>query len=311
LGGGTFHSRRDPTFMGYPETAPEYDILLGKYLRGIEAHLKEKGWLDKAFVYWFDEPDPKDYAFVMNGFAKLKKYAPGLRRMLTEQVESELVDGPNLWCPLTPSLNVEGAEARRAAGDGFWWYVCCGPVAPYATEFIDHPGTEMRVWLWQTWAERVTGILIWETVYWTSGAAYPDSAHPQNPYLDPMSWVSGYELPPGTRRPWGNGDGRFLYPPPAAADGKPGAPVLDGPVVSMRLDGLRDGLEDYEYFVILKRLLAEKGAKLTPRDRANMEALLVVPTDVSASLTAFTRDPATIETHRDKLARAIVELMKR
>jgi len=311
LGGGTFHARHEPTFLGYPESAPEYDILFGKYLKGIEAHLREKGWLDKAYVYWFDEPDPKDYAFVMNGFAKLKRHAPGLRRMLTEQVEKELAGGPNLWCPLTPSLNVAGLEERRAAGDQFWWYVCCGPKAPYATEFIDHPGTEMRVWLWQTWAERVSGILIWETVWWTSDTAYPDPSKPQNPYLDPMSWTSGYGVAPGTKRPWGNGDGRFLYPPPAAADGKPAAPVLEGPVDSLRLELLRDGIEDYEYFVVLKRLLTEKGARLDSRTRANMDALLKVPPDVSASLTHFTRDPATIETHRDKLARAIVDLQKR
>jgi len=311
LGGGTFQERNDPVFLGYTERMPEYDSLLGKYLKGIEAHLKEKGWLDKAYVYWFDEPDPKDYAFVMNGFAKLKKHAPGLRRMLTEQVEKELVGGPNLWVPLTPSLNVEGTEERRKAGDQFWWYVCCGPKAPYATEFIDHPGTEMRVWLWQTWAERVTGVLIWETVYWTSGTAYSDPENPQNPYLDAMSWVSEGRLAPGTKNPWGNGDGRFMYPPETAANAKPVAPVLDGPVDSIRLELLRDGLEDYEYFVILKRLLAEKTAKLDPRSRANYEALLTVPKEVSVNLTEFTHDPATLETHRDQLARAIVELQKR
>ncbi len=311
LGGGTFQERYEPSFLGFAESTPAYDLLLGKYLKGVEAHLREKGWLDKAYVYWFDEPDPKDYAFVMNGFAKLKKHAPGLRRMLTEQVEKALVGGPNLWVPLTPSLNVAGADERRKAGDQFWWYVCCGPKAPYATEFIDHPGTEMRVWLWQTWAERVTGVLIWETDYWTSDTAYPDRASPQNPYLDPMCWVADGKLAPGTKQPWGNGDGRFLYPPEAAADGKPAAPVLDGPVDTFRLELLRDGLEDYEYFVILKRLLAEKGATLDPRARANYEVLLTVPADLSASLTSFTRDPATIETHRDKLARAIVELQKR
>jgi len=310
LGGGTFQERYEPRFMGFTEDTPEYDILFGKYLKGIETHLREKGWLDKAYVYWFDEPDPKDYAFVMNGFAKLKKHAPALRRMLTEQVEKELVGGPNLWCPLTPSLHVAGLEERRAAGDQFWWYVCCGPKAPYATEFIDHPGTEMRVWLWQTWAEHVTGVLIWETVWWTSSTAFPDPKNPQNPYADAMSWVADASMAPGTKQGWGNGDGRFLYPPPAAADAKPAAPVLDGPVDSYRLELLRDGIEDYEYFVILKRLLAEKGAKLDARTRANTEALLTVPADVSSSLTSFTRDPATIEAHRDRLARAIVELQK-
>jgi hypothetical protein len=310
LGGGTFQERYEPSFLGYAETAPEYDVLFGKYLKGIEAHLKEKGWLDKAYVYWFDEPDPKDYAFVMNGFAKLKKHAPDLRRMLTEQVEKELVGGPNLWVPLTPSLNVAGAAERRTAGDQFWWYVCCGPKAPYATEFIDHSGTEMRVWLWQTWAERVTGVLIWETVWWTSDTAYPDPAKLQNPYLDPMSWVGDGHLAPGTKSAWGNGDGRLMYPPEAAADGHPSAPVLDGPVDSIRFEMLRDGLEDYEYFAILKRLLDEKAPKMDPRMRADCEALLTVPADVSASLTRFTRDPAMIEAHRDRLARAIVELVK-
>jgi len=310
LGGGTFQGRSEPTFLGYKEDSPEYDVLLGKYLRGIESHLREKGWLDRAYVYWFDEPDPQDYPYVMNGFAKLRKHAPGLRRMLTEQVEKDLAGGPNLWVPLTPSLNVEGTEARRAAGDQFWWYVCCGPKAPYATEFIDHPGTEMRVWLWQTWAERVTGVLIWETDYWTSNTAYPDRDHPQNPYLDPMSWVGDGSLAAGTRQPWGNGDGRFVYPPPTAADGHPSAPILDGPVDSVRLELLRDGIEDYEYFVLLKRLLSEKAGKLDTTARAAYEALLVVPSEVSASLTRFTRDPEPIETHRDKLARAIVELKK-
>ena len=310
LGGGTFQGRSEPMFLGYAESQPEYDILLGKYLKGIENHLREKGWLDKAYVYWFDEPDPKDYAFVMNGFAKLKKHAPGLRRMLTEQVEKELVGGPNLWVPLTPSLNVDGTEAQRKAGDQFWWYVCCGPKAPYATEFIDHSGTDMRVWLWQTWAERVTGVLIWETVYWTSGTANPDPANPQNPYRDAMSWVGDGHLSPGTKTPWGNGDGRLIYPPEAAADGKPAAPVLDGPVDTIRLELLRDGLDDYEYFVILKRLLSEKASHLSEAKRARFETLLTVPKDVSQNLTHFTHDPAPIEAHRDKLARAIVELSR-
>ena len=126
-----------------------------------------------------------------------------------------------------------------------------------------------------------------------------------------MSWVSEGRLAPGTKNPWGNGDGRFMYPPETAANAKPVAPVLDGPVDSIRLELLRDGLEDYEYFVILKRLLAEKTAKLDPRSRANYEALLTVPKEVSVNLTEFTHDPATLETHRDQLARAIVELQKR
>lgn len=305
LGGGTYESRREPSLLGVPATDPAYDILMGKYLRGIESHLREKGWLDKAYVYWFDEPEPKDYAFVMNGFKTLKKHAPGLRRMLTEEAVEELAGGPNLWVPLTPNLHVAGEQAARQRGDAFWWYVCCGPKAPYVTEFIDHPGVEMRLWLWQTWGADVAGVLIWETVFWTSATAYPEAL--QNPYADAMSWVEGAGLPSGAKRPWGNGDGRLLYPPEAAASGRPAAPVLAGPVDSYRLELLRDGIEDYEYFAMLKRALAA-AKDLTPAERAAYAALLAVPSGVSVSLTEFATDPAALEAHRLKLARALERL---
>ncbi|MFO7976452.1 MAG: DUF4091 domain-containing protein [Candidatus Hydrogenedentota bacterium] len=308
LGGGTFHARHEPTLLGYSEDTPQYKHAFRTYMQGLQEHLREQGWLDEAYVYWFDEPAPKDYEFVMKGFRKLKENAPDINRMLTEQVEPELIGGPNIWCPLTPAYDYEVAEERRAAGDTFWWYVCTGPKAPYATLFIDHPGTELRVWLWQTWEKEVEGILIWQTNYWTSSAAYPDS--PQNPYEDPMGWRSGYSTPAGTKRPWGNGDGRFIYPPVAAADGKPPAPVLEGPVDSIRWEMLRDGVEDYEYFVILERLFEERREQIPVNERGFYEGLLEVPDNISESRTEFTKDPAPIEARRDAIARAIVKLLR-
>ncbi|MBR3958094.1 MAG: DUF4091 domain-containing protein, partial [Kiritimatiellae bacterium] len=161
---------------------------------------------------------------------------------------------------------------------------------------------EMRLWSWQTWKEKVQGLLIWMTTYWTSDTAYPDA--PQNPYEDPMSWVNGYSTEKGTKRPWGNGDGRLVYPPLAAANGHPAAPVLDDPVPTIRLEMLSDGIEDYEYFAMLTRRLA----KATPEQKAKYEPLLAVPTAVTKSLTDFTTDPVPIESHRLKLARALEEL---
>jgi hypothetical protein len=308
LGGGTYHARRKPTLLGYQEGSREYQLLMADYLRQVQQHLEEKGWLDKAYVYWFDEPDQKDYEYVMNGFNKLKTHAPKLRRMLTEQVEEALIGGPNLWCPLTPHVNPEIVKERNQHGERFWWYVCVSPKAPYTTLFIDHPGTELRVWLWQTWKFGVDGILVWQSNYWTSDAAYPNQ--PQNPYLDPMGWVSGYSTPKGTKTPWGNGDGRFVYPPEAAADANPDGPILDGPVDSIRWEMLRDGLEDYEYLAILKRLLEEKQNELAPARRAELEKLLAVPESICKSLSSFTTDPAPIEQQRYKIARAITALMK-
>jgi hypothetical protein len=310
LGGGTYEFRVQPEFLGYKEDAPEYKAALTNYLCGVQEHLRGKGWLKYAYIYWFDEPDKKDYEYVMNGFRKLKEAAPDLRRMLTEQVEPELVGGPNLWCPISPEYDHARAEQRRKAGEQFWWYVCCGPKAPYATLFIDHPATELRVWLWQTWQRRIDGILVWETSYWTSDTAYPDRARPQNPYEDPMGWVSSGAKDKGVRQPWGNGDGRFIYPPEAAANASPAAPVLEGPVDSIRWEMLRDGVEDYEYLAILRGLLAARGEKLSAADRAKYAALLEVPEEITKDMTTFTKDPAPIERRREAIARAIEALSK-
>ena len=71
-----------------------------------------------------------------------------------------------------------------------------------------------------------------------------------------MSYVSGYGVPAGTKNFWGNGDGRFLYPPEeAAVPGRsgPGA-VLRPPVSSIRWEMLGEGIEDYEYLQLLRDL---------------------------------------------------------
>ncbi|MFB0525161.1 MAG: glycoside hydrolase domain-containing protein [Phycisphaerae bacterium] len=308
LGGGTFHARYEPELLGFTEDTAHYKALFNSYCQQLQEHLSEKGWLDEAYVYWFDEPEPKDYDFVMNGFRKLKQAAPELNRMLTEQVEPALIGGPNIWCPVSRNYKHEPAEERRRHGEKFWWYVCTGPKAPYCTLFIDHPGTELRVWLWQTWQRKIDGILVWQTSYWTSSTAYPDRENPQNPYEDPMSWQSGYSTPKGEKRPWGNGDGRFIYPPETAADAHPKEPVLDGPVDSIRWEILRDGIEDYEYLTNLQKLLKAKKDKLTVQQHRQYTALLEVPESITKDMTTFTKDPAPIEARRDQIARAIAKL---
>ncbi len=296
----------DMDLRGVKSSDPVYAVLLEKYLGAIDRHLVEKGWADKAYAYWVDEPAEEHYPKVMEGMARLRKYAPHLRRLLTEEPVEALVGGPNLWVPLSPRLHAPGEKTVRAAGDTMWWYICCAPKAPYAGMFIEHPAVELRTWLWQTWAENLTGILIWEGAYWTSPTAYPHTGPDQDPYRDTMSWDRNGNDPPGTKRPFGNGDGRLFYPSPAAVNTTDAC--LDGPIPTQRVEMLRDGLEDYEYFVLLRRLLDEKGASLKPTERAELTDLLTVPSDVSRSLTEFSRKPQALESHRLKLARAIERL---
>ena len=147
MGGGTYEGLTRAKLLGFTDADPEYEIMFGSYVRQLAEHLRAKGWLGMAYSYWFDEPEPTQYDFVRGGFEKLKRLAPGLRGMLTEQVEPHLIGGPNLWCPVSSEYKHDAADSRRKAGEHFWWYICCVPKGPYATEFMDHPGTSLRAWL--------------------------------------------------------------------------------------------------------------------------------------------------------------------
>jgi hypothetical protein len=304
MGGGTFQGRSEGQIGKYGEHTPQYQAMFSSYLKQLESHLREKGWLDMAYTYWFDEPEPKDYEFVKNGMERIKKNAPGIATMLTEQPEQALAGNINIWCAISDAYNQAAADARRAKGERFWWYVCCGPRAPYCTLFIDHPATDLRVWLWQTWQRNISGILIWDSNYWTS-----QDNPKQNPYADPMGYVSGTQ--PKDGQYWGNGDGRFIYPPLAAAGGVTGnQAVMDRPVSSIRWEMLREGIEDYEYLWLLRDLIAKKRNSLSADQIQAYESLLAVPKDITVDATTFTADPRPIYAQRTKIAEAIEQLVK-
>jgi hypothetical protein len=253
--------------MGLKPGNPLYEKRLGAYLAAVEGCLKRKGLLDKAYAYVYDEPLESEYDLVKFGYGFLRKHAPGLRRMLpalAHHAFRELDGAVNLWCPQMQYLSSPELKRQRERGDMIWWYICNNPKAPYTCEFIDHPAPELRIWLWQTWKEKVGGILIWDAFNWRGQTKHPDQ----------------------------NGEGRFLYPPEECATN---AGVVADPVQSVRITYLRDGLEDYEYLTILKRLSPEN-------------PLLQVPDSVTSSLTDFAFDSTAMERHRLKVAREIERL---
>lgn len=292
LGGGRYPTFYKGRIGPYEEGTPEYDRLFHDYAMQLQNHIEQKGWLDKAFIYCYDEPAPADYDFCRGVFERLKRDCPKLRRMLTVQPVSQLEGVIDIWNPVSPNYNRTICQERQKLGETIWWYVCTGPKAPYCGLFIDHGATELRTWIWQTWQNKITGTLIWETTWWNSAYA-PHS--PQNPWVDPMGWTpeGGY---------WGNGDGRFLYP---ANRDYPNdkRPYVEAPVDSLRWEMLREGLEDYEYLYLLREAVNRKlpGAKA-------YASLLEVPREISVDLTHFAREPQPIYAHRAKLAAALEKL---
>jgi hypothetical protein len=312
MGGGSFHRRYPPKIDSFTEEAPEYQAMFSSYVNQLERHLRDKGWLEMAYVYWFDEPAKRDYDFVADGMRRLKRYAPGLRRMLTEEPRDNVLAGlVDIWCPVSHNYDHDEAGKRRVHGERLWWYVCTGPKAPYCTLFIDHPATELRIWHWQTWQRSIVGTLVWQSNYWTSNTAFPEQA--QNPYEDPMGYVSGYSTPRGVRRHWGNGDGRFIYPPRAAAvPGKSGSEaVIAPPVSSIRWEMIREGVEDYEYLYLLRELIDKNRERLSKDEARTYRALLTVPPGITTDMTTFATDPTPIYERRRAVAKAIEALKKK
>lgn len=288
--------------------AAGYERILAEYFRQVESHLRQRNWLDNAFIYWIDEPEQNDYPLVVETMAKIHRAAPGLTRMLTEQPEPQLFGAVDLWCPVTSNFDLQGAFQRRNFGERFWWYICTIPKEPFAGLFIDHPAVELRTWIWQSWQYGLDGILIWSANYWTHDVREPEF-HRQNPYLDPMSYKVGSNRINGDMDYWGNGDGRLLYPPPGCFNST--LPCLDNPINSLRWEMLREGMEDYEYFWLLRDLVTRLESAGVASDRLpKAKELLIVPLEVSRSLTQFSKSPVPLYRHRRAMAEMIQVLSR-
>ncbi|MBN1341617.1 MAG: DUF4091 domain-containing protein [Phycisphaerae bacterium] len=263
----------------YKRGTPGYERLHRAIQGEIARHLAEKKWLDKCYAYWVDEPPPRSYDDVKAGMDLLRRNCPGLRTLLTINHDK----GPypyfygsvNLWVPVMQKYDYERARARQKLGECVWWYICCSPRHPYANSFVDHPAINHRIHFWMMEKYGVTGTLYWHTTYWNH----------KNPWLDPMSYK------PDKKGTWGNGDGFLLYPPTRQPSK---TTVLDAPVSSIRLAMLREGLEDREYFWLLRQALADKD-----------HAALHLPDKLVRSLVDFELDPQKLYEARTQLAKAI------
>ena len=231
----------------------------GTAARMFSEHLDQLGWWDKAYVYSTDEPyynggDPT-YEQIHSDVQSLHSHAPLWDgHVLVTSPYNAIVDGDiDIWCPVTPMYDAwffgplyEGREfyqERLAMGEELWFYVCNANFPPYAGYDIDTTlGYEPRMVKWGTWYEGATGFLFWRVNYWIDD--------------DPWNIWANFEY-------FGdlfgrNGDGVLLYPGDhdgtSAPLGSPEGVSIDGPIASYRLAQIRDGLEDWELFILAEDL---------------------------------------------------------
>lgn len=244
----------------------------------ISDYLKKMGWDRYAYLYAFDEPGLKEASNIVKFTKLVHEINPKIKTLITSRPLKAFGKHVDIWCPRMFEYNLSEAEIERARGKQVWWYVSSA-ARNFPSLNIDMPGIHPRILPWIMWKYKVDGLLSWCVNWWRV-----------DPWKSAETW------------PRQNGGGMLFYP------GK------DGPVDSIRIENLRDGLEDYEYFFMLRQktkllqmvnyagrydeLLQEAGELLQIKD-----TIIQAPND-------FSEDPADITEHRREMGDVIHQIIE-
>ncbi|MBC7326825.1 DUF4091 domain-containing protein [bacterium] len=255
---------------------PQQLGISAQIIKETEKHLAEKGWLKFGYIYTIDEPSREYFPTIKEIFSFVKENGPHLRRLLTfgygatrpwmpgEEglpAYAEIADYVDILVPHSDCFAYSYLKSLKAKGKEIWIYVCISAQKPYPNIWaVDYPGIDHRILFWQCFKYDVEGFLYWCVNYWE-----------KNPWKETQTY------------PGGNGDGSLLYP------GK------EGPINSLRWEIIREGIQDYEYLMLLKKKIGEGKAKRW------LDGIVV-------DLTKYTQDPDKLEQRRIEIGRMLESL---
>jgi hypothetical protein len=270
----------------------------------IKKRLRETGWIDKALFYVIDEPDEEAFPDLAKVGKRLHSVDRHLRYLMTPH-SSKLLSRKDvldeakidIWVPLVTLMSRSKERTflldEKKKGKELWWYTCVVPKWKGMNYFIDEAATAPRLHPWMSLLYGNTGILYWAADNWMKVDC--------DPWSEPETF------------PTGNGDGSLLYP----------GRDFPGPVASIRLKMLREGLEDHELLALLGSRLRDAAKKIGRRAgsydqkvRLFEHALALVTTEGRAMgpngdapyLTHLTQDYREIEKRRKLIIGEIEEL---
>ena len=150
---------------------------------------------------------------------------------------SETLDGViDTYCPKANFYDTPEQRSHYDSQKEKWWYTCVKPRAPYPTYHTEDSLSSPRLLSWMQANYDVVGNLFWSTNLFARADSNGN-----------FQAIDDYYNGDACHYPGVNGDGYLFYP------GKPYG--IDGPVGSIRLEAIRDGLEEYEIFYNLKEKL--------------------------------------------------------
>ena len=248
---------------------------------------------------------------------------PEIPRLNTARVDERLFGYVDIWCPKFNNFDASDAAKRKALGEVVWWYPTEHPPKPFANFNLDQPGIDPRILPWMSWKLGITGILYWGlNREWLTKSPTEAKLGLQEEFQERgLTWLTS-EVQQKLLRgevhwpdiPWipyfrsvfnprhianEPGGGNLLYPAP------------DFQVwPSIRLKNLRDGLQDYEYLVMLQKeaaRLRELGNQTLAQE---CETILRLDDSLVKDATHYTKQPEELYSYRQLLLFAIQNARK-
>lgn len=281
-----------PPKFGFVPRTPEYE----KALRGAYAQLVDyftrHGWRDRLIYYLSDEPhlsNPQVVADLRYFIGIIKPVAPDVPIFSSTWYHSPEMDGYlTMWgIGQFGGFPVQKMRERRAAGDRLLF-------TTDGQQALDTPylATERLLPLY-CFVYDVEGYEFWGFSWWTHNP-WQKGWHQyilQSDQGQDFYWI---------RYP--NGDGYLAYPSPAGGT---------APAPSIRLKAVREGAEDYEYYLLWQQ--AVERARQLGQDvsfaetlRRQMESLVPIPNAGGLRSTQILPDPDAVDRLRQEIARQIL-----
>ena len=142
-------------------------------------------------------------------------------------------------CPILDWVKPTNVTACEDAGLEMWMYTSLEPWQNYTNVLFHNALYQPRLLFWQVFQLRLTGFLYYDLCAWENTTLthkpIDGSALSDGPFIDPMAW-----------NPMQSDGGRDV------GDGKLMYAGTDGPIASIRLHAIRDGIEDFGYLALLK-----------------------------------------------------------
>lgn len=267
----------------WPKTTKELQELIPLY-RQYAQILREHQLLKMSYIYTWDEGKVGN-PMVKSITQMIHQADLELRNMVcyhgfwNPDKDSEWGKDIDIWCFQIEDYNEGLKKKLEGIGKEIWMYVS-GPGGSYPNLAIDFSAIDPRIIPWMCWKYNIKGLLYWCVNWWT---------------------VNPYQSVANTN--WGqNGNGLLYYP------------GENGPVSSLRLELIRDGIEDYEYFFLLGQRIKQLETKESnPAIKAALDkakALLSIDSSIINSLKDYTQDPELIYKRRRDIAETIEALDK-